>query len=248
MTWKPVAGKAEEREFTEDEAREVGKSIGADFDKYDFKQFHMGLPIEWEHKDTVGGDLDIVGNIVLDHLDEYPDYYTRLKKVETSWKQSGDYVWRPGEQVLIDVQLNAPDDPDSWVPATIVEHHPDQEGEAWDEDDYVVKWQAVPGELQNHVMTDGDTSKVPESWVHQASWHDKDGTLDAVRLARYRDAKGTPEAARELLSYYRRGLGYNMPMAADRAARDLYWIGVTHEASAPLIKTAAQSLKWQSRR
>ena len=35
-----------------------------------------------EHSDTVGGDIETVTNIVLDHLDEDPNYYSKLKAIE----------------------------------------------------------------------------------------------------------------------------------------------------------------------
>ena len=46
-------------------------------------QLKMGVPIEHEHT----GDKDLATDIALQHLDEIPDYYTRLKKMETSAKK-----------------------------------------------------------------------------------------------------------------------------------------------------------------
>jgi hypothetical protein len=47
------------------------------------KQLDMGIPIEHEHtKDKV-----LATYISLQHLDEFPDYYTRLKKMEASAKK-----------------------------------------------------------------------------------------------------------------------------------------------------------------
>lgn len=40
------------------------------------KQLDMGIPIEHEHTK----DKDLATDIALQHLDEIPDYYTRLKK------------------------------------------------------------------------------------------------------------------------------------------------------------------------
>jgi len=46
-------------------------------------QLKIGVPIEHEHtKDT-----DLATDIALQHLGEFPDYYTRLKKMETSAKK-----------------------------------------------------------------------------------------------------------------------------------------------------------------
>ena len=47
------------------------------------KQLDMGEPIEHEHTK----DHNLARNIALQHLDEIPDYYTRLKKMEASAKK-----------------------------------------------------------------------------------------------------------------------------------------------------------------
>jgi len=44
-------------------------------------QFFMGFQVEWEHAHTVDYDLLTVGKIVLDHLEENPKYYTKLRKI-----------------------------------------------------------------------------------------------------------------------------------------------------------------------
>jgi Protein of unknown function (DUF5661) len=43
----------------------------------------MGLKAEKEHKDITHGNPLTTGKIVVAHLKEMPDYYTRLKKVES---------------------------------------------------------------------------------------------------------------------------------------------------------------------
>ena len=47
------------------------------------KQLDMGEPIEHEHTK----DHDLAKDIALQHLDEIPDYYTRLKKMEADAKK-----------------------------------------------------------------------------------------------------------------------------------------------------------------
>jgi hypothetical protein len=47
------------------------------------KQLEMGVPIEHEHTK----DKTLATDIALQHLDEIPDYYTRLKKMEASAKK-----------------------------------------------------------------------------------------------------------------------------------------------------------------
>ncbi len=46
-------------------------------------QLQMGIPIEHEHTK----DKDLATDIALQHLDEIPDYYTRLKKMESDAKK-----------------------------------------------------------------------------------------------------------------------------------------------------------------
>jgi hypothetical protein len=46
-------------------------------------QLKMGIPIEHEH----AKDKDLATDIALQHLDEIPDYYTRLKKMESDAKK-----------------------------------------------------------------------------------------------------------------------------------------------------------------
>ena len=47
------------------------------------RQLEMGIPIEHEHTK----DKDLATDIALQHLDEIPDYYTRLKKMEADAKK-----------------------------------------------------------------------------------------------------------------------------------------------------------------
>lgn len=54
------------------------------------KQLKMGIPIEHEHTK----DKDLATDIALQHLDEIPDYYTRLKKMEASAKKSHDKKYK----------------------------------------------------------------------------------------------------------------------------------------------------------
>lgn len=77
------------REFTKEEARSVGDSLGIDWQKTDLEQFRLGLGIELEHggvdpqTNVTNDDLVSTGKIALAHLNEFPDYYTRLTKLES---------------------------------------------------------------------------------------------------------------------------------------------------------------------
>lgn len=54
--------------------------------KYDSKEVKMGLEVEKEHDGKMGKDVDVVRSksdlikIVVAHLREDPEYYTKLKK------------------------------------------------------------------------------------------------------------------------------------------------------------------------
>lgn len=74
------------RSFDKTKAKELGDSLSVDWSVIDLDEFVAGLSVESEHDD--GGELDVVDSdldlakIVLAHLREVPDYYSKLKKVE----------------------------------------------------------------------------------------------------------------------------------------------------------------------
>ena len=82
-----------EKHFTRDDAKRIGESIGIDWTKFDIEQFRMGLDVELEHgsrelSTNVTNDDEITtGKIALAHLNEFPDYYTRLQKMESQAKE-----------------------------------------------------------------------------------------------------------------------------------------------------------------
>ena len=76
--------------FTQDEAREVGETIGIDWASapFDVEQFRMGMDVELEHgthdlqTNVTDSDSIVTGKIALAHLKEFADYYTRLARME----------------------------------------------------------------------------------------------------------------------------------------------------------------------
>lgn len=74
--------------FTPEEAKIVGKSLGIDWSKFDAEQFRRGMDVELEHglrdpeTNVTNDDPMTTGKIALAHLNEFPDYYTRLDKME----------------------------------------------------------------------------------------------------------------------------------------------------------------------
>ena len=83
------------RGFTADEARRVGEQVGIDWDTapFDVEQLRMGMEIELEHgrhdtaTDVTGDDPVMTAKIALAHLNEFPDYYTRLEQMEEQAKR-----------------------------------------------------------------------------------------------------------------------------------------------------------------
>ena len=81
------------KHFTIEEAKRIGEAIGIDWSKFDVEQFRMGLDVELEHgisdlQTNVTHDNEIItAKIALAHLNEFPDYYTRLEKMEKEAKE-----------------------------------------------------------------------------------------------------------------------------------------------------------------
>jgi hypothetical protein len=76
------------KSFTADEAKKIGEQLGIDWKKFDVEQFRMGMDVELEHglvdpiTNVTNSDPLTTGKIALAHLNEFPDYYTRLAKME----------------------------------------------------------------------------------------------------------------------------------------------------------------------
>jgi hypothetical protein len=79
--------------FTRAESKKIGEDMGIDWKKIPFDEFAMGINVELEHglKDpktnVTSNDETMTAKIALAHLNEFPDYYTRLKKLETEAKK-----------------------------------------------------------------------------------------------------------------------------------------------------------------
>ncbi|MFC1874922.1 DUF5661 family protein [Chloroflexota bacterium] len=77
-----------EKRFTAEEAKKIGEELGIDWSKYNVEQYRMGLDVELEHglvdpnTNVTDDDPIMTGKITLAHLNEFPDYYTRLYKME----------------------------------------------------------------------------------------------------------------------------------------------------------------------
>jgi hypothetical protein len=77
------------RKFTLEEARAIGGQLGIDQAGFDFEEFRRGLEVELElgsrdsATNVTSDDGALTGKIAWAHLKEFPDYYTRLDKLET---------------------------------------------------------------------------------------------------------------------------------------------------------------------
>ncbi len=76
------------KKFTEEQAKEIGEKLGIKWDKFDVDQFRRGMDVELEHgtrdvlTNVTEDDPLVTGKIALAHLNEFPDYYDRLEKIE----------------------------------------------------------------------------------------------------------------------------------------------------------------------
>ena len=84
-----MAGK---KRFTTEEAIHIGEKLGINWSKFDVEQYRMGLDVELEHgkidqyTNVTNDDPIMTGKIALAHLNEFPDYYTWLDKMEREAK------------------------------------------------------------------------------------------------------------------------------------------------------------------
>ncbi len=85
------------KRFSLSEARKIGKDLGLSWRKVNLAQFHRGLNVELEHgtrnlvTNVTDDDSILTARIALAHLAEFPDYYTRLDKME----KAAEKYWKP---------------------------------------------------------------------------------------------------------------------------------------------------------
>ena len=76
------------KQISIDEARRVGESLHLDWEQVDLEEFRQGLM--GNHKpgtiDPETGlayeDVLLTGKVVLEHMEEFPDYFSRLAKLK----------------------------------------------------------------------------------------------------------------------------------------------------------------------
>ena len=80
---------SEKRKFTTAEGKAIGNKLGIVWDKFTVEEFTDGMNVELEHglrdphTNVTNDDPLMTGKIALAHLNEFPDYYERLEKMET---------------------------------------------------------------------------------------------------------------------------------------------------------------------
>jgi hypothetical protein len=91
------------KRFTSDEARAAGERIEVDWStsRFDIEQFRMGMDVELEHgtqdlaTNVTDDDIEVTNKIARAHLNEFPDYYTRLAVMEADaeayWAEQEGY-------------------------------------------------------------------------------------------------------------------------------------------------------------
>lgn len=84
--------------FTSDDIKKVWDKLGIDYDEYNLDEFTIGMNEELEHKNITGGDPIMTAKIVMAHLNEKPDYYTRLNEAMKKSIEKGYYKERQIEE------------------------------------------------------------------------------------------------------------------------------------------------------
>ena len=77
--------------FTAEQARRAGEQIGIDWavSRFDVEQLRMGIDVELEYgthdpeTNVTNNDVVVTAKIARAHLNEFPDYYTRLAVMES---------------------------------------------------------------------------------------------------------------------------------------------------------------------
>lgn len=84
------------KKLTSKDAKQIGDNLGLNWNKVDLKEFTIGLNVEFEHgtrypeTNVTNNDPVLTGKIAWAHLKEFPDYYSRLEKME----EEADAYWK----------------------------------------------------------------------------------------------------------------------------------------------------------
>ncbi len=84
------------KKFLLKDAKEIGDGLGINWNEVNVEEFAKGLNVELEHgkispeTNVSNNDRETTGKIAWAHLNEFPDYYTRLSKME----KKADEYWK----------------------------------------------------------------------------------------------------------------------------------------------------------
>lgn len=80
------------KKFNENDAKRIGDDLHINWKEISLSEFTLGLNVELEHgsidqqTNVTNNDEKLTGEIAWAHLNEFPDYYTRLAKMEKTAK------------------------------------------------------------------------------------------------------------------------------------------------------------------
>lgn len=85
---------SERAQITAEQAQATGERIGIDWatSRFDVEQLRMGMDVEFEHgtqdaeTNVTDDDVTVTAKIARAHLNEFPDYYSRLAAMEAEAK------------------------------------------------------------------------------------------------------------------------------------------------------------------
>lgn len=89
--------------YTEDLIKRIAKKSNIDISEFDIKELIIGMDVELEHgsvndkTDVTGDDPELTFKIVMAHMHEMPDYYTKLKAMEDKKENISEYARRMRE-------------------------------------------------------------------------------------------------------------------------------------------------------
>ena len=107
--------------ITYEEAVEIDKQLVAEDPSlkhmpfFDIDEFVKGLNEEMEHFDSVGGDMLVIGKLVMDHIKEKPYYYTSMEKKRAIWNRKSRTTFKTP------TKFKRP------PPVRMIDHNPDED-------------------------------------------------------------------------------------------------------------------------
>jgi len=77
------------------QAKKCMDTLNIDLSVISVHDFKKAMKVEFEHNDIVKGNLLVFAKIVCAHLEEFPDYYVRLDKLEEKAKKFWKGKYKP---------------------------------------------------------------------------------------------------------------------------------------------------------